>query len=131
MDGLVLRQLLIERIGNMDRAVLGTGATTRADVLVDVPRLADEGDGAFGRKDYGEALRLYDAAVRLVPGNDELIFWRGSMKMTTGDGEGAVEDVAEAIRLNERWRPLIARIPETVFPGVEALCGRLAIERAR
>ena len=88
-------------------------------------------DQAFARKDYAEARRLYDAGVALQPVNDELIFWRGSMKMATGDEAGAAADVSEAIRLNARWKPLLARIPDAVFPGVEPLCKRLKIERAR
>jgi uncharacterized Ntn-hydrolase superfamily protein len=93
--------------------------------------LADEGDQALARKDYPEAMRLYDAGVELQPENDELIFWRGSMKMATGDEAGAARDVAEAIRLNDRWKPLLARIPEAVFPGIEPLCKRLKIDRTR
>jgi len=93
--------------------------------------LADEGDNAFARKDYAEAQRLYNAAVQLVPSNDELIFWRGSMKMGIGDEEGAAADVREAIRLNPRWKVLIARLPESIFPGVETVCKHLAIERKR
>ncbi len=91
--------------------------------------LADEGDGAFARKEYEEAMRLYDTALQLTPGNDELIFWRGSMKMATGDTDGAAADVLEAIGLNGRWRVLIARIPGSIFPGVDPLCRRLGIER--
>ncbi len=52
--------------------------------------LADQGDNAFAVKDYAAAMRLYDGAVQLVPQNDELIFWRGSMKMGMGDEAGAV-----------------------------------------
>ncbi len=91
--------------------------------------LADQGDNAFASKDYPAALRFYDAAVDLLPGNDELIFWRGSMKMGTGNESGAAEDVQEAIHLNPRWRPLIERIPESIFPGVEKLCKRMGIDR--
>lgn len=91
--------------------------------------LADEGDGAFARKDYAEAMRLYDAALQLAPGNDELIFWRGSMKMGMGDETGAAADCRQAIEWNPRWRELIARLPDSVFPGVERVCARLEIPR--
>ena len=42
-----------------------------------------------------------------------------------------IADVREAIELNPRWRTLIARIPESVFPGVETVCRGLSIERTR
>jgi uncharacterized Ntn-hydrolase superfamily protein len=92
--------------------------------------MADEGDNAFAIKDYAGARRHYDDAVRIVPQNDELIFWRGSMKMGTGDEEGAVTDVRRAIELNPRWSPLIARLPDAIFPGVEQICARLQIKRS-
>ncbi|MFH1144374.1 MAG: DUF1028 domain-containing protein [Candidatus Eisenbacteria bacterium] len=91
--------------------------------------LADEGDNAFARKDYAAAMRLYDSAVRLVPDNDELIFWRGSMKMGMGDEAGAVADSRRAIEMNPRWKTLIARLPDAIYPGVERVCARLGIER--
>jgi len=91
--------------------------------------LADEGDGAFARKDYAAAMHLYDAALQLAPGNDELIFWRGSMKMGIGDEAGAADDCRQAIEWNPRWRDLIARLPDSVFPGVERVCERLEIPR--
>lgn len=90
---------------------------------------ADQGDEAFARKDYAKALKLYDAGVQLVPTNDELIFWRGSMKMGMGDADGAAADCGAAIRMNPRWGTLIARLPDSVFPGVETVCARLAIAR--
>lgn len=93
--------------------------------------LADQGDNAFARKDYAAAMRFYDGAVQLVPANDELIFWRGSMKMGMGDAGGAAADAARAIELNPRWRALIARLPDAIYPGVETVCARLKIERAK
>ncbi len=90
---------------------------------------ADQGDNAFARKDYAAALKLYDAGVQLVPTNDELIFWRGSMKMGIGDAAGAAADCGQAIRMNPRWGVLIARLPDSVFPGVETVCAKLGIPR--
>jgi uncharacterized Ntn-hydrolase superfamily protein len=93
--------------------------------------LADQGDNAFAVKDYAAAMRLYDGAVQLVPQNDELIFWRGSMKMGMGDEAGAVADSRTAIEMNPRWRALIARLPDAIYPGVEAVCAKLGIERKK
>jgi uncharacterized Ntn-hydrolase superfamily protein len=93
--------------------------------------LADQGDESFAKKDFATALRFYDAAVDLAPGSDEILFWRGSMKSATGDFSGAADDVGQAIYLNERWKPLIARLPAEIFPGVEKVCKRMGIERAK
>ncbi len=93
--------------------------------------LADQGDEAFARKDFPTALRCYEAAVDLAPGSDEILFWRGSMKSATGNFEEAVDDVGQAIYLNERWKPLIARLPAEIFPGVEKICKRMGIARAK
>ena len=91
--------------------------------------LADSGDGAFARREFATALRHYDEALRLVPENDEILFWRGSMRMGIGDTTGAAADIREAIARNPRWESLIARIPGGIFPGVETLCQRLGIAR--
>jgi uncharacterized Ntn-hydrolase superfamily protein len=93
--------------------------------------LADQGDNAFAVKDYAAAMRYYDGAVQLVPQNDELIFWRGSMKMGMGDQAGAVADARAAIEMNPRWKALITRLPDSIYPGVEAVCAKLGIERAK
>ena len=64
-------------------------------------------------------------------GSDELLFWRGSMYSSMGELDEAADDVSRAIYLNERWKPLIARLPAEIFPGVEKVCKRLSIERAK
>ncbi len=53
------------------------------------------------------------------------------MKSATGDFGDAADDVGQAIYLNERWKPLIARLPAEIFPGVEKVCKRMGIERAK
>jgi hypothetical protein len=44
MHRFILRYLLIEWIGDLDRAVFYTGSTTRAFVLDNIPRLFNKGD---------------------------------------------------------------------------------------
>jgi hypothetical protein len=53
------------------------------------------------------------------------------MKSATGKIDEAAEDIEQAIYLNERWKPLIARIPDEIFPGVEKVCKRLSIARVK
>jgi uncharacterized Ntn-hydrolase superfamily protein len=93
--------------------------------------LADSGDAAFTAGDHEAAFRFYDAALALCPENDEMLFWRGSMLMAAGREEEAGRDVARAIRINDRWRTLLARIPEAAFPGAAKLAARLGIARTK
>lgn len=80
---------------------------------------ANKGDEYFATKDYEEALRAYDMALSIEPENDELIFWRGSMFMQMGKKEEAVRDVQAAVNLNPRWRILLERLPEEIFPDAK------------
>jgi len=90
--------------------------------------LADQGDEAFARKDYRTASLFYDAAIGQSP-SDELLFWRASVRMAMGEESNALDDLEEAISVNPRWRTLLARLPDSVFPGVEKACKRLGIDR--
>lgn len=67
-----------------------------------------------GHPDVAE--KTYARALRMAPGNDELLFWRGAMRMRLGLEDGAVEDVRGAMRLNPRWARLLPRIPAEQFP---------------
>jgi uncharacterized Ntn-hydrolase superfamily protein len=93
--------------------------------------LADQGDAAFAKKDFMTALNAYDAAVEMAPGSDEILFWRGAMRSAAGRIGPASDDVEQAIYLNGRWKPLIARLPAEVFPNVDKVCKRLSIDRVK
>ena len=77
---------------------------------------ANRGDEYFAIKDHEKALQAYDTALSIAPGNDELIFWRGSMYMQMGDRQNAVRDVQRAVNFNPRWRILLERLPDDIFP---------------
>jgi len=77
--------------------------------------LADAAEGVFPA-DPLRARRTYDRAVRMAPGNDELLFWRGAMRARAGDVGRAANDVRRAIVLNPRWRVLLPRLSEEQFP---------------
>ena len=91
--------------------------------------LANQGDEHLAKNDFEAAYASYDAALSLLPDNDELLFWRGSMGYTTGNPELALEDVARAIELNPRWKTLLPRLDESIFPGVGEVCDKLGIAR--
>lgn len=86
---------------------------------------ANKGDEHFALKDYDSALKAYDAALGIVPENDELMFWRGSMEMMIGKKDEAVIDVQRAVNLNPRWRILLERLPDSVFPQAQWIVKQL------
>ncbi len=80
---------------------------------------ANKGDEHFASKQYEKALQAYDTALSIEPENDELIFWRGSMYMQMGRRGEAVLDVQRAVNLNARWRILLERLPNDIFPEAQ------------
>ncbi|MEE9288460.1 MAG: DUF1028 domain-containing protein [Bacteroidota bacterium] len=86
---------------------------------------ANKGDEHFAEKDYEKALQAYNMALSIVPENDELIFWRGSMYMQMGKREEAVRDVQIAVNLNPRWRILLERLPDEIFPAAKWVATQL------
>ena len=79
--------------------------------------LATEGDDYLAVGEFAKAAEAYDAALAIVPDNDELIFWRGAMLMNAGREAEAVADIKRAISMNPRWLTLLERIQEEHFPG--------------
>jgi len=78
--------------------------------------LGDEAEEATLAGDVRRAEATYARAVRMAPENDELLFWRGAMRMRLGRKDGAVRDVRDAIRMNPRWRKLLPRLGDDQFP---------------
>ena len=79
--------------------------------------LATEGDDYLAVGEFAKAAEAYDAALAIVPDNDELIFWRGAMLMNAGRETEAIADIKRAIEMNPRWLALLERIQEEHFPG--------------
>ncbi len=96
--------------------------------LQDAYVLGDAAEQATLVGDVRLAEATYARAVRMAPGNDELLFWRGAMRMRLGREAAAVDDVRRAVRMNPRWRKLLPRLGEDQFPRagrvVRALRGR-------
>ncbi len=66
-----------------------------------------------------EAEATYARAVRMARENDELLFWRGAMRMRLGRKAAAVADVRAAVRMNPRWLKLLPRLGEDQFPHAD------------
>jgi uncharacterized Ntn-hydrolase superfamily protein len=83
--------------------------------------LANKGDGFLAARDFNQAFEAYNAALEIVPQNDELIFWRGAMLLQSGREAEALEDIRRAIELNPRWLKLLERIQPEHFPSAREI----------
>jgi len=83
--------------------------------------LATQGDDYFAAKEFEKAFQAYNAALAIVPENDELIFWRGAMLMQSGREAEALADIQRAVSMNPRWLALLGRIQEEHFPGARKI----------
>ncbi len=93
------RQFLIDEYGKSvaEHPQFGVGHLELARLLAEADRL-------------DEALRHFDKAIRLMPGEAELHRERGSWRMEANDLAGAIQDFSRALVLAPRW--------------VQALCDR-------
>lgn len=77
--------------------------------------LGDAAEQAALRGDARRAEADYARAVRMARENDELLFWRGAMRMRLGRKAAAIADVRAAVRMNPRWLQLLPRLREEQF----------------
>lgn len=60
-------------------------------------QMAAKGDEALKRKDYAEAVKDYDAALKAAPGNKTTLYCRGAAHFDNGDYKEAASDFTAAI----------------------------------
>ena len=87
--------------------------------------LANEGDGYLAAGESEKAYEAYNAALEIVPENDELIFWRGAMLHQAGRESEALVDIKRAVEMNPRWLMLLGRIQEEHLSGAKAILEKL------
>jgi uncharacterized Ntn-hydrolase superfamily protein len=87
--------------------------------------LANEGDGYLAGGQFEKAYEAYNAALEIVPENDELIFWRGAMLHQAGRAEEALVDIRRAVEMNPRWLTLLGRIQDEHLSGAKAILEKL------
>ena len=68
----------------------------------------------------------YRRAAELAPGNHELLFWSGLGTVLSGDVDGGVALVREAIALQPGWAELLPRLTD-VAPAAPVVCERLGL----
>jgi tetratricopeptide (TPR) repeat protein len=79
--------------------------------------LAGDAEGLAADGLHDEAAHLFDEALALAPGSDELLFWAGLATAASGDVAGAVERVRAAAELNPRWMELLDRLGPEMAPS--------------
>lgn len=94
--------------------------------LHDAYRLADAADGLVGEGRHAEAAELYERASALAPESHELAFWAGLGLAQSGDMEGALRRVRQAIDAHAGWRDVLERLPPEMAPAADAVRERLA-----
>lgn len=87
--------------------------------------LADAGDRLVGEGRHAEAAELYQRASALAPENHELAFWAGLGLAQSGDLDGALARVREAIDAHPAWREILERLPPEMAPAAEVVRTRL------
>jgi uncharacterized Ntn-hydrolase superfamily protein len=79
--------------------------------------LEDAGDNAIAGKRPEEALRHYEAAMKLAPDVVELQFWAAVSMYTNGRRQDALPLFRRVFAKEARWVPLVARLPKAdLFP---------------
>jgi len=77
----------------------------------------DAGDAAITEKRPEEAMRHYEAAMKLAPDVVELQFWAAVSMYTNGREKEALPLFRKVFAKEARWVPLIARLPKAgLFP---------------
>jgi uncharacterized Ntn-hydrolase superfamily protein len=71
----------------------------------------NRGDEAVALGKMDDALREYSEAQRMVPDNDEFVFWTAVTLVANGRTGDALPMFAKAFRMNPSWMLLIPRLP--------------------
>ena len=128
--------LVVPATGEWWETVISLRVEDHPEPLVELRRLlglheayllAGRGDQLAGAGRHEEAAELYRAAAELAPGNHELLFWSGLGTVLSGDLDGGVALVREAIALQPAWAQLLPRLAADVAPGAPVVCARLGL----
>jgi len=74
-------------------------------------RIENMGDDAVTENRPEDALRHYAEAERLVPGNDEFVFWHAVALVTLKRVDEAMPIFEKCFRMNPSWLVLVPRLP--------------------
>jgi uncharacterized Ntn-hydrolase superfamily protein len=126
--------LVVGASGEPWEALVSLRVDDHPDPLVELRRLlelheayalADAADGLVAQARHEEAAELYERARTLAPNSHELAFWAGLGLAQSGDMDGALERVRQAIDAHPAWRDMLDRLPPKMAPAAGAVRERL------
>jgi len=86
----------------------------------------NRGDDAAATGAMDVALEEYGAAARMVPDNDEFVFWTAVTLVSNGRTDDALPMFAKAFRMNPSWMLLVPRLPTVgQLPTTPGLVARI------
>ena len=89
-------------------------------------RHMNAGDLAIEKKDVAGAEREYGAAMKILPGSAEVVFWYAAALAMAGEVDRSLPLFARAYSLDPAWRALVPRLPASgLLPSDPAVLSRI------
>lgn len=86
----------------------------------------NKGDAFMTAKNVESALKEYSTAMKIYPGNPEMLFWPAVTMASTGKVEESLPLFKKVFQQDSRWVELLKRLPEVgQFPKDEALMKKI------
>src|SRR5581483_1020830 len=81
-----------------DRVIQEVNQTIKSNAMSAMAS-ANRADLFLGKREYKQAIKLYDQALKLQPANFEALNARCTARLMVGDAKAALEDCNEALRI--------------------------------
>jgi uncharacterized Ntn-hydrolase superfamily protein len=78
----------------------------------------NNGDLAVERSDMNTAMKEYSAAMKMLPGNQEMVYWTAVTLVNNGQLTRALPLFKKVFAKNPNWRELTRRLPRVNLLGV-------------
>ena len=87
---------------DLDRAIADFGMAIKLNPESEL-YLFNRGAALVDKHEPQRAIADFDAVLTHTPDNAKALYYRGVQKRVTGDAEGALNDIAEATRIDPDW----------------------------
>jgi len=75
--------------------------------------MMNEGDSLIAKGNFSLSQKKYDAAEKLAPGNNEILFWNAVTLAKIGEMKKALRIFKDVFKKNPNWATLVGRLPES------------------